>query len=1056
LTIVDLTSFMKSLPQRTAASVTVMLALCVHGAQANPFFAMDTGIRDAAHTTRESQVEMVSELGYDGISLGLGSVADLSETVRLLDGQGLKLHAVYVTASIDDELPRRLAGAMPVLKGRGVCIWLAMQSSSCGPSSPAGDVLAVPLLRELAGVAATNGASVSLYPHANMWLERVEDAVRVAEKVDRPNVGVTFNLCHWLKVSPDQDLVSLIRKAAPRLTMVTINGADRGKDWRRLILPLDRGTYDVGRVLEALRDVVYTGPIGFQGYGIGGDAHGNLSRTMDAWQRMRRTESVRQRELIGRTLASEIATYRAGDSRRAFTIVETRLRDAPPEGREIVEDRLLDILAARYTTTDAKRAVIRILGRWGGPHLAPRGRGRSRGAGAGEGRGRRARLVSALVPLLDDPGTCHAALEALRGLSCPESAEALRQALERLQGNALIGAINVVGEQRDTFAADVLAKLARNSESAVARAAIGALGAVGSVETAAILSVLNTPESLARTRALLKCANCLAMDGAGTDARELFADVFANGRTTAVRVAALSGLARTGDAKAAETVIGALASDNREICRAAAGLLADLRGADVGRLAAERLPSLPEDAQIVLIAGLAQRRDRSVAKVVATAAASDSGVIRLAAVRALGSVGGVAQIPLLLRMALQEGELGEAARDSLCRLDAPGVGTVLLKELADRSAEGRSVLIGIVADRHMDAAVPVLVRLVREGRADERLAALGAIRSLSTSADFLELAGLFRVAMTEAEWSRLAGILKRIVSRRGVRSAETEALIQVLNDADPGAKPAVLEVIGRVGADSALDGVEKCLASEDAEVGKAAVRVLADWPNAKPLSLLREVARNETDESTAVLALRGYVGMLVRQFRSGDKDVVSALMEAADVARRPEDKRFVVEELESLRDMVAEIDGCIGAWDLAGPYMGVGRSLHDTAFPPERNGGAELTQWQPVDALAGPFTKFLRPGDVNLGAIVGGDNRVAYVRTHVFSPVDREAVLELGADDGVKVWLNGEQVFTRMFSSAHRRAAASVPVRLKQGDNVLMLKVTQLTGEWGASARIRE
>ena len=33
----------------------------------NPFFAMDTGTKDANHQTAKAQVEMLNELGYDGI-----------------------------------------------------------------------------------------------------------------------------------------------------------------------------------------------------------------------------------------------------------------------------------------------------------------------------------------------------------------------------------------------------------------------------------------------------------------------------------------------------------------------------------------------------------------------------------------------------------------------------------------------------------------------------------------------------------------------------------------------------------------------------------------------------------------------------------------------------------------------------------------------------------------------------------------------------------------------------------------------------------------------------
>jgi hypothetical protein len=40
------------------------------------------------------------------------------------------------------------------------------------------------------------------------------------------------------------------------------------------------------RFLKTLYSSGFKGPIGFQGYGIGGDAHDNLMRTMGAWRQL--------------------------------------------------------------------------------------------------------------------------------------------------------------------------------------------------------------------------------------------------------------------------------------------------------------------------------------------------------------------------------------------------------------------------------------------------------------------------------------------------------------------------------------------------------------------------------------------------------------------------------------------------------------------------------------------------------------------------------------------------------------------------------------------------
>ena len=253
-----------------------------------PFFAMDTATKDATHQTAKEQVEMVRELGYAGIGCTAGK--GLAEMAKELDKSGLRLLTVYLGVNIDPDQPKygpELKETIEVLRGRNAMLWLFVQSKQHKPSSPAGDDRAVKILREVADMAAEADVRVAIYPHTGFWVERVEDAVRVVKKVNRKNVGVTFNLCHWLMVDDEKNAESLIKLAMPHLFVVTINGADSGgKDWKTLIQTLDRGTFDMRGFLKILSDSGYTGPIGFQGYGIGGDARDNLKRTMDAWREL--------------------------------------------------------------------------------------------------------------------------------------------------------------------------------------------------------------------------------------------------------------------------------------------------------------------------------------------------------------------------------------------------------------------------------------------------------------------------------------------------------------------------------------------------------------------------------------------------------------------------------------------------------------------------------------------------------------------------------------------------------------------------------------------------
>jgi sugar phosphate isomerase/epimerase len=255
----------------------------------NPFFAMDTGTKDAAHQTPKAQVEMLKELGYPGIG---GSLDNLSEMLDELDKNGLKLFAVYTGAWLDtdkDKYEPRLKEAIKLLKGRDTILWIFVQSNQHKLSSPDGDSSAVEVIRGIADMADDSGLKVALYPHVNFWLERVEDAVRLAKKVNRKNVGVTFNLCHWLKVDDESSMEDRLKLAMPFLYVVTINGADSdGKDWSTLIQTLDSGTFDIRKFLKTLKALGYKGPIGLQHYGIPGDARENLKRSLDAWKKLSR------------------------------------------------------------------------------------------------------------------------------------------------------------------------------------------------------------------------------------------------------------------------------------------------------------------------------------------------------------------------------------------------------------------------------------------------------------------------------------------------------------------------------------------------------------------------------------------------------------------------------------------------------------------------------------------------------------------------------------------------------------------------------------------------
>jgi sugar phosphate isomerase/epimerase len=256
------------------------------GAKTNAFFPFCIDTHDAKKRNLEQQAALLKELGYDGV--GHLWLDNIPERLKTLDAAGLKLFQITILVDITPgkrAYDPRLKEVMPLLKGRGVQFLLLMNGLK--PSDPAGDARAVEIIREIAALARDSGAEVLLYPHSYMWLERIGDAVRVAEKVDRPNVGVMFNLCHWLRVSKDRNYQPLLAQAMPRLRAVSISGADEFDDqpgWAHYIQPLGRGSFDMLAFLKTLRRLGYTGPIGLQCYGIPGDVRDTLAESIKAWR----------------------------------------------------------------------------------------------------------------------------------------------------------------------------------------------------------------------------------------------------------------------------------------------------------------------------------------------------------------------------------------------------------------------------------------------------------------------------------------------------------------------------------------------------------------------------------------------------------------------------------------------------------------------------------------------------------------------------------------------------------------------------------------------------
>ena len=231
-------------------------------------------------------MELLKELGFNGA--GHLWLENVPERLQTLDAAGLRLVQIQTIVDLTPGKPAyqaALKDVLPLLKGRHVQIDLLLNGLK--PGDPAGEARALEVLRELSGMAKDSGTELLLYHHTGSWLDRIGDAVRLADKIDRPNVQIMFNLCHWLRVEKSRDYRAALKLALPHLRAVSISGAENfsdAGDWSGYIQPLGRGSFDVFAFLRTLRELGYTGPIGLQCYGLRGDARDHLAESMKAWR----------------------------------------------------------------------------------------------------------------------------------------------------------------------------------------------------------------------------------------------------------------------------------------------------------------------------------------------------------------------------------------------------------------------------------------------------------------------------------------------------------------------------------------------------------------------------------------------------------------------------------------------------------------------------------------------------------------------------------------------------------------------------------------------------
>ncbi|MGO9202600.1 MAG: HEAT repeat domain-containing protein [Limisphaerales bacterium] len=764
-----------------------------------------------------------------------------------------------------------------------------------------------------------------------------------------------------------------------------------------------------------------------------------------------------------------------------------------PALRLEVEARLLELLR-NPATRDAKEFLCRQLFTIGTARSAP-----------------------SLEHLLTDPGLSHIARFALGRNEDPAAGDALYRALGKTSGKLQAGIINSLGDRRYEKAVPDLQGLLEAPEPLAAEAAATALGKIGGPNAVTALEAARgkATSNLARRldEALLLAAGRFLADGQKEAATRIYESFYAPSEPRNLRIAGLRGLLAAGGSQAVPALVESIRSADPPLRSAAIGLSGTVGGEATTRALADLLPALPPEAQELLLGALAARNDPAALSAVQALAVNSSGPVRAAAYEALGAVGEASVVGMLVGAAAAgAGPEQQAARGSLLQISRGDVTRALVQQALLSAEPNRQIeAIRAIAGRRATGAVGELLRLASGAAGPvcrEAIKALGVLVDQTTLGCLVGLTLNLREAEDLMEVEQAAAAAFQRVADPERQAAPVLALCRT---APAGAQPVLLRLLSRTGTPGALAAVRAALGEQNAMVREGALRALADWPDAAPAEDLLAQVRAAGDATSKVVALRGFVRMA-----GLSKDPAAMYARAMELAERPEDKKLVLGSLGAAEPLAAmklvepclkndqlraeaalaaiqiadrlrqqdavrakaiakealavasdaalrqkgqevinqieQFEGYILDWVACGPYQEKDKDAHalfDLVLPPEGPDAANV-KWTRL-------AKGLGTWDVNLAeALGGGDDVVAYARTRVWSPRQQPAQFEFGSDDGIKAWLNDTVIHANNVERGIAPRQDIAKANLKEGWNVLVLKITNRSGGWGFCCRIRQ
>ncbi len=167
--------------------------------------------------------------------------------------------------------------------------------------------------------------------------------------------------------------------------------------------------------------------------------------------------------------------------------------------------------------------------------------------------------------------------------------------------------------------------------------------------------------------------------------------------------------------------------------------------------------------------------------------------------------------------------------------------------------------------------------------------------------------------------------------------------------------------------------------------------------------------------------------------------------------------------MHDLWEMVKMDAGFIKNWMVIGPFDAeavvhsptVAPPGFDKEYPPEKEIKFSKSYSGMNGDVAWKEAKTQKSGILDFNAIYYPNNgAIAYAYAEIESPDDRNAMITLGSDDGAKVWINSELVYSKHIWRGAVPDDELIDVQLKKGTNAILIKIENRGGRWEMIVRV--